>query len=69
MRRAVAVFLVVVVGALTGCGVTAQDEPQPLSTTSHNPVPTPTVTQLPEPTPTTAPSSTPSPAPTATTAG
>ncbi|MCE6996040.1 hypothetical protein LZG04_14685 [Saccharothrix sp. S26] len=48
------VVLVFVLFALVSrCGVTTQDEPQPLVTSTANPVPTPTLTQRPD-----APSST-----------
>ncbi|MBW4720494.1 hypothetical protein [Saccharothrix obliqua] len=40
----------------TACGVTAQDEPQPLLPSSESLAPTPTLTQRPDPT-TTTPSS------------
>ncbi|GAA0248712.1 hypothetical protein GCM10010492_55790 [Saccharothrix mutabilis subsp. mutabilis] len=63
MRTAVlaAVLLGVAAGGLTACGVTAQDEPQPLTTSPAGPAPTPTLTRRPDPS--TTPSSTPSSAP------
>ncbi|MFD7660220.1 hypothetical protein ACFV4N_40105 [Actinosynnema sp. NPDC059797] len=43
-------LLALVASLLTGCGVTAQDEPQPLVTSQVVPAPTPTLTQRPDPT-------------------
>ncbi|MEU6153425.1 hypothetical protein ABZ816_25825 [Actinosynnema sp. NPDC047251] len=67
--RITAVLLAV---ALTGCGVTAQDEPTPLVTSSGGPVATPTLTQRPDPpssSPTTTTTTTTTPATTPTTSG
>ncbi|WP_033440378.1 hypothetical protein [Saccharothrix sp. NRRL B-16314] len=48
---------------LTSCGVTTEDDPRPLVTSTANPLPTPTLTQRPDPT-TSSSSATTSPAPT-----
>ncbi|NUT48226.1 MAG: hypothetical protein HOV94_13090 [Saccharothrix sp.] len=55
--RSVALLLACVLPA--ACGVTAEEEPRPLTTSTVFPAPTPTVTQRPDPTsPTSPPSST-----------
>ena len=48
--RAALLLCAAAVPLLTGCGVTAQDQPQPLVTSPVNPAPTPTLTQRPDPT-------------------
>lgn len=60
MTRVLVLPLAAVV-LLAGCGVTAQDEPQPLVTSTVNPAPTPTLTQRPDPTTSTAGSTTTTP--------
>ncbi|MFE9748896.1 hypothetical protein ACFYOT_28660 [Saccharothrix saharensis] len=46
----VALVVLALCALVGGCGVTTQDEPQPLVTSTANPVPTPTLTQRPDPT-------------------
>lgn len=41
----------VLAAALAGCGVSVQDEPEPIDPTSLRPVPTPTITVVPDTTP------------------
>lgn len=48
---------------LCGCGVTAQDEPQPLTTSTAGPAATPTLTQRPDRTTPSSPSPTPTTTP------
>lgn len=68
MRAAVLVAAAVATALLTGCGVTPQDEPQPLVTSTATLDPTPTLTQRPDPpTLTSAPPTTIESAPTTTT--
>ncbi|WNV85163.1 hypothetical protein [Umezawaea sp. Da 62-37] len=54
MRRSIVLVACVAVLA-TGCGVSTQDEPEPLVTSSTAPQPVPTLTQRPDP-PSSAPS-------------
>ncbi|MEU4806281.1 hypothetical protein [Actinosynnema sp. NPDC023587] len=44
-----AIVVAVLAAVLTGCGVTAQDEPVPLVTSSVSTAATPTLTQRPDP--------------------
>jgi hypothetical protein len=70
MRCSVLVALVAAGVLVAGCGVSAQDEPEPLVTSSVVPDPIPTLNQRPDhpsspvssPVPTSSPSETPSPA-------
>lgn len=48
---------------LAACGVTAQDEPQPLTTSTADPAATPTLTQRPDRTTSSSPTPTPTTTP------